>query len=674
MNLIYWLLCILIGVVPALLVYRRDSKKKIPIKWLPALLRFFICFSTAVLLLAPALPSTKEEEEKPLLVWLQDNSASMKRALGKDSVNYKKQMMTLHKQWANNYNLVVRSFGPDVTSDTVFSYNQKSTNIGNALQAVVEQYQDRNIGAVILSSDGVYNEGMDPLYAPLNAAVPVFTIALGDSTQPKDASIVRVHANKTVALNSEFEVIIDAKAFQLANSQSEIQLQQQGNILARAPLKIDNDRFHKTVTFRIKANAKGFQRYTAVIPALEGEPNTANNKMDFFVEVIDDEVKVLLLAAGAHPDIAAIRSALESVPQYKVTLVMGTIPQQMQQYDLVIAHQVPYIGGQTLDFGTLPVWYILGKQSNLTAFNQMQQSVKITGGGRPNDVLPELNTAFNYFSLHAAIREALGKMPPLSAPYGNYTVVGNSQSLLKQRIGNVITDYPLWVVNNDATPQAVLCGEGLWRWRVYEYKQYGKNEVVDELIRQTVSMLRIRKDKRPFRVYMDKHVYSDNEQVYVYAELRNDNGELITTPNVTLTITDTLNKRYKYNMEKNGNSYRLNAGLLSPGKYNYNGSVSFNGKSNNAEGGFVVEHVPLEDLRQNSDYHLMAQLAKQSGGQFFTLNTMAALNDSLQTHDMVKPIIHSDKTYEEFIDKKWLFFLILLIAAAEWLLRKYWSV
>lgn len=674
MTFLYWLLCLLIGLLPAYLVFRKDRKKNIPVKWLPALLRFFICFLTAALLLAPAFPSTKTEEEKPLLLWLQDNSTSIKTALGKDSIDYRKKTNALWDKWKDDYTLVTIGFGAGLSRDSVFKYDQRSTNIAQALQAATEQYQDQNIGAVILSSDGIYNEGLDPLYAPLGNAIPVYTIGLGDSTQPKDLSVTRVYANKVIALNSSFEIIVDIRADKLPGHQANLAVLHNGNSIQTTPVRIDKDRYAASFRFETKADAKGFQKYAVVLPQAEGEQNLSNNRMDFFVEVVDEQTKVLLIAASPHPDIAAIKEALENVPQYQTEVHFGNdLPANLNQYALIIAHQVPSVTGATLAASNIPTWFILGKQSNLNAFNQQQTLLKVAGGGNANDVLPLLNPGFSYFTIPANVREVLAKMPPLQAPYGTYTPSAEAQVLLQQQIGNVATAYPLWLIRNGSSPQAVLCGEGIWRWRLYEYKNTKKHEVVDELIRQTVSLLSVKKDARPFRVFMDKYIFSDNEPVNIYAELRNDNGELINTPQAALVLTDSTGKKLNYNFEKNGNSYRLNIGLLSPGNYTFKGNTANNGKTFSAEGSFIVESVPLEQLRTNADYNMMYTLARQSGGSFFTLANLEALTDSLKNSASVKPVIHTDKTYTQLIDTKWLFLIILLLASSEWLLRKYWN-
>lgn len=671
MAIVYWILCIIIGFVPAYLVYRNDRKKNIPVSWLPALLRFLTFFTTAALLLASAFSFKKNDEEKPLLIWLQDNSTSFGDALKSDTAKYRKDVQAVFDKWGNDYNVVPIGFGENTSHDSVFSYKQRVTNISNAIQTAADQYQDRNIGAIILSTDGVYNEGVDPLYLPVSNTIPVYTIASGDSAQPRDISVARVFSNKTVASGSMFEIIADVRADKLSGLNTNINLQQNGGNIKSVALLVDKDRFSGSVHFEVKATGKGFQKFTLAIPAAEGEQNVRNNKMDFFVNIIDEENKILLLAAAPHPDINAIKEALESVPQYKVEVrIANDFPDDAAKYNLVIAHQMPAVATNAERAKHLPIWYIVGTQSNVNVINQLQNVMKLSAGAG-NTAQPALNPSFSYFTLPQNIRDVLAKMPPLLSAGNASSLSGVSQSLLNNQTGNA----PIWAIQTGETPQAILNGEGLWRWRLYEYKNYKKHDVVDELIRQTVSLLSVRRDKDPFKVFMDKYVLTDNEQVYLYAELRNANLELINSPQAALEIKDSAGKALNYSFEKTSNSYRINLGLLAPGNYSFKGSTTYNGKSYESSGSFVVESMPLESLRTNADYGMLYQLSKNTGGIFFTRNNfMNGLADSIKANKSIAPVIHTQETHEPLINKKWLFFLILLFAAAEWLLRKYWNV
>jgi len=49
---------------------------------------------------------------------------------------------------------------------------------------------------------------------------------------------------------------------------------------------------------------------------------------------------------------------------------------------------------------------------------------------------------------------------------------------------------------------------------------------------------------------------------------------------------------------------------------------------------------------------------------------MQSLKDSIISNNNIKPISYSEKKTEDFINIKFLFFVILLLISAEWLIRK----
>jgi hypothetical protein len=53
-------------------------------------------------------------------------------------------------------------------------------------------------------------------------------------------------------------------------------------------------------------------------------------------------------------------------------------------------------------------------------------------------------------------------------------------------------------------------------------------------------------------------------------------------------------------------------------------------------------------------------------------NNVASLYDSIKKNETIKPVIQTYTETIPLVDWKWYFFLILLLAVVEWLLRKYW--
>ncbi len=672
--ILYWLLCLLIALIPTYFIYKKDKKKNIPIKWLPAFLRFLTIFLTLVLLLLPAIKKTQTIEEKPVVVWLQDQSESITKALtGKDS-SYINLVEQLWNQWESDYHLVSLGFGGKIERAEIFNYNQKTTNIAQAVQQVIDQYEERNLSAIILSSDGNFNEGMNPLHLNLNKNIPIYTIALGDSTQIKDASVSRIYANKKVALHSNFEIMADIQAVKLSGLRTEINLINNGEIIDRLPVHINNDQFSSTVKFEINAEETGFHNYAIGFATIADDQNEHNNQQNLYVEVVEESLKILLLAASPHPDIQAIKSALADRKDYKLDVEYVQDGQvELELYDLIIAHQVPNAALAVIP-ATKPVWYILGNLSNIPVFNNNQNAISIEQTGNANAVLPILEKGFNAFEIPRGMENLINQLPPMNAISGNYIPTGNNQVLFRQKIGQVQTEYPLWMITRTEVPKAILAGTGLWRWRMNEYRINKSTKITDELIRQTVSLLRKQNYEEQFNVYVNDAVFNEHEPISIFANLRNRNYELTNSEDVILQLTDSTGKVMNYNFQKQGNSYYLNLGLLSAGPYSFIGKTTYDGKDLESKGVFQVNAINLEELKSNSDYALLYNLSSETGGSFFTISSMPSLTDSLQNNQQVKPLLSQEDSHVNLIDFKWYFFLILGIATIEWLLRKFWSI
>ncbi|RQO31277.1 hypothetical protein DBR32_04730 [Taibaiella sp. KBW10] len=647
----------------AFLVYRKDKQKDVPVKWLPALLRFIAGSLTAGLLLAPAFSGLNNTEEKPTIIWLQDVSTSTKNALSQYQEKYQATQKATLAQLNKNYQVQIIGFGNTSIKDSIYTYTQKSTDIASAIERAAEQNQDKNIGAIIIASDGIYNEGSNPLFLQLPKPIPLYTIALGDSTTPKDIRINALHTNKTVSLGSTFEIFADIIATGLAGEQTTVSLNHNGKVLATQSLQINSINEASSISFNVVASTKGLQHYTVSVAKTGAEQNIQNNTQSAIVEVTEEKINVLLLAAAPHPDIAVIQNALKDAGQYKVDVVLnGSIPGNLKEYNVLIAYQ--FYAGTDLD--NIPAWYILGPQNNPGLTKRIMSLTGTSPIASANEPMALLNQSFNLYTLPANIKQTLPKMPPLTGVL--FQMKPGSNPLLSDQSGNSI-----WSYNPGKVPFSILNGTGLWRWNIYEYKNFKTQQTTPELIRQTVGFLQSPKDNKPFKLILPKHNLSDSEPLVVLAELRNSTGDLINTPEVILSVAGT-GKDMNYNFEKTGNSYRLQAGLLASGTYRLTAKVSYNGKTYEDYGLCYVSDVPLEALRTQSDYELLFQMAQKSQGRFFTQYNFNNLTDSLKKDGNIKIKIHSKSEIHPLIDLKWLFFLIIAIAASEWFLRKFWGM
>lgn len=671
MLILSLLIAIILSVLIAWLLYRADKKRAVPYPIVTAGLRGLLTFLCLFLLLSPKINKRNTETQKPVVLLLQDNSQSVKKALGKELNTYNQQVKSITEKLSGQYRLITWNLDGAVNKDSLNVYNRPTTDIAKALNEAGELYAEQNLSAVILASDGWYNEGTNPLYSdiPMNGAV--YSIAIGDTAIAQDVRISKVYANKTTSLNSQWELRADILATRCAGTQQNISISDaSGNIIATAPVNINSDRFDASVSFSVKADKAGLQQYKLNIPKIGGELNLANNKASVFVEVMQEKKKILLLAAAPHPDLKAIEESIKSLEQYELLIKMATeMPTDFSPYACIILHQLPSNNTnipETILRGK-SVWFIAGLQNNYFQLNALQKVVNFGMGIVPRGLEAQFNKSFSTFTLPANIAAVSDILPPLNVASGDFTSQASAQVLFSDAAGK-----PLWSVLPAVQATAVTSGEGLWRWRIYEYKNFGTHQVIDECIRQTINFLTANNNGKPFRTELSKYIWSNPEHISISAFLYNANNEPVNQPEAKITLKDSAGNLRNFSFEKNGNSYRIDVGSLPAGNYSYSAQTVFNGKTLSDAGSFVVEATNLEDQESGCNYPLMYSLAKKNSGATFTTATMMNVVDSITANNSIKPLLSEHIEAVDLISWRWIFFVILLVATAEWLLRKYW--
>lgn len=667
------ILALLMAGVAGYFSYRADQRRAVDRPWILAALRGAVVFLTALLLLAPVFTISKNDTLKPIVVMLQDNSRSIANALGADSTAYQKNMTDLIGRLSDDYKVVIWNLDGNSSQDSLFRYNNEVTDITTALDKVQEFYGTQNLGAVVLATDGLYNQGVNPNDHQLSKG-SLYTIGIGDTTTQKDIRIARTYANKTVSLNNTFEIRADIVADKSRGYNNTIRVTENGNALGSTTVSINTDNYDRSVSFNIKADKAGLHHYVITAPAQDGEVNTTNNRRDVFVEVVDEQKHILIAGYAPHPDIKAITSALSGLENYKITVRTGNdLPSLLDDYDILILQQLPgrnYKYNPTLQKTNKPIWYILGPQSDNAALTTMKKPAALNINPQSTRyIYSKYNRTFNAFTLPKNIAEVTDKMPPLLIAGGMIKPFPQSQTLFTDKGGN---GTPLWTLLQGKTPTAMLTADGLWRWRMYEYKNFGNTEVIDECIRKTVAFLSTADNKKTFRVTQPKYIWNDQEAIYFNAYVLNANGENINEPEVTLTISDSSGNEEAFSFERSGSNYQLNIGVRAGGTYMYVAKTQYGGRTHTETGSFHIESIPLELMETGADYAGLYSLAQKNNGVFFTSQQLASVYDSITNNINIKPVIETNIETVPLIDRKWFFFLILLFAVAEWLLRKYW--
>jgi hypothetical protein len=678
----FFILCIVLAVAYAAILYYRNPHEEfsaVLTRWLAAF-RFLAIGLLAFLLLSPMLKTIFRTSEKPVIIFAQDNTASL--LVGNDTTFYRQQYpqmaAALIDELQNDYEVKSFAFADKVTEGAAYDYSGMQTDMSALIDELLVRFANRNIGALIVASDGIYNHGINPLYNTARIRFPIYTIALGDTSVRRDLLVSKVNFNRIAFKGNTFPVEVLAEAHMLAGTRSTLTVTKAGNTLFSKAIEVTSDDFYETINLQLEASEAGLQRYNIRLASVADEITILNNSQDIFIDVLDARQKILVLAAAPHPDVAALRSAIESNYNYEVDVKMAAeFDGVVQGYNLIVLHQLP---SATLPMekviknassAKLPVLYILGISTDINRFNGLDAGLRITANQvNFNEAVPVLNPDFVLFNLSDDARKAVNDWPPLVAPFGDYRLLTSASVLMYQKIGSLTTELPLVVFNqNLETRTGIVAGEGLWKWRMHNYLKNNNHQAFNEVVTRMVQYLAVKVNKSFFDVASANN-FTENEPVILTAEVYNQSYEPINEPEVEITITNSDGDTYPFVFSKTARAYQLNAGALPVDNYTWEAKVHVGDKVFTDRGAFSISPLNIETINTRADHNLLFQLAEKTNGRMIYPDAMPQLADELRQRADITTITYSTRQYTELVNLPWILILIIALLAAEWLLRK----
>ncbi len=642
------------------------------------LLRFISVSLITFLLLTPLIRRTTRLFEKPVIAIGVDGSLSVGSSADSDMV--KKHLNTelekLTKELSDRFEVALYTFGQDVSTGLPKEFQGRHTDISGFFDELGQRYVNRNLGAVIMATDGIYNKGTNPYYAARKLGVPVYSVALGDTSLHKDALVKSISVSLQVYIDDEFpfEIIVELDKFM--GKEVKLLVRHSGAVVFGKSISAFNDRSLLRVSGTLQAREKGMQKYSVELETQGDEFNKANNKRDFYTEVLESRIRVALVYESPHPDISALVSALGSSSKFEVSQLKPTaLLKNDKVYDLYILYQLPSIAGisdlSKLLPGNSPVLYILGNQTDLTGFNRLKTGLIVNSQRKTmTDIQAAANPDFSLFGIDRESAGLIAEFPPLQCPSGAFETAALMDVLLYQKIGNVNTKYPLIMFFNlPERKTGIIAGENIWRWRISNYVQKSDFTLFDDMISRIAQYLSVKNDPSPFRINVKNRI-EEGDPLEFDALLFNPSHELINTPDVSLELKNEEGKTYPFIFNRTEKAYYLNAGYFPSGNYTYEASVKTTQSLYDKKGRLSITPLDIELVNLVADNALLQQISSRREGKVVSLKDIPKLAEILKSRNDLKPVIHLQRKYDELAMKWWMFVLLILLLSAEWALRK----
>ena len=647
-------------------IYKAKNKSKIG--WFLAFLRFLSLFGILLLLINPILTRKTLEVVKTPLPIVIDNSSSI------SFLKANERTLELYKKMQSNSDLQQKfdvqsyQFSDDFGPTKTFDFKGTQSNIDIVAKNLKSIYKNATYPTVLIT-DGNQTSGNDYVYS-FDAANKVYPIIVGDTTTFLDFKINQLNVNKYAFHKNKFPVEAFLQYSGTKSITADFIISQGNSVLSKQSIAFSPAKKTATVSVLLLADKTGLQVFKATISSKEKEKNTYNNTKNFAVEVIDQKTNIAIISAISHPDLGAMKRAIESNVQRKVTIAKPNEIKSLQDYNVLILYQ------PTTDFKTIfennkgtgiNTFIITGNNTDFNFLNQQQDNLNFKMSGQKEDYLSVFNGQFNLF---AADNIGFENLPPLQNAFGTVTTKGAVSVLLSSKIRSIDTNSPLLAfAENQGKRAAYLLGENSWKWRLQTHVNNQSFEKYDVFIDKIIQFLASNNSKKSL-VVEHESFYNSGEAIEITAQFFNKNYEFDEKARLTIAVTNTKTKQTKnYDLLKGNNSYKVNLDGLKAGSYLF--TVKELNSKTTYSSSFEILDFDIEKQFVNPDVEKLTQLATQTQGKAFFPDQVDVLIKTLLENDEYKAIEKNIVTKTPLIDWIWLLVLISFLLATEWFVRKY---
>lgn len=659
-----------------------------------------------ILLTQPLFRLSFTSIEPPTLALLADNSASMRiidaHGSRADALRAALRSDTFPRI-ARRADLRFYTFGlalrpSDAALTDTLPLNEEATNFSAALQGLARERILHHIDAAVVLTDGTPTLGRNPLYDAETLGMPVYTVGIGDTTEPKDLLIVRTVANQIVYSDVPTPVGVVLKSSGLPGGTVGVHLREGNTELAQTSLRLQPGTREYEITLTYTPHTEGTFRYTVQADILPGELTPANNRAVFMAHVLKSRLRLILLAGAPSPDVAILGQTLRENKNIDVTTLTqtsaggfyeGTLRrEQLDSADCLIllgfptAQTTPAIWTMvagTLLNSRLPLLFLAGRQVSYDRLRDLGPLLPFSVDAfAPTEQFATASAAESerlnpLIALRGPDDAALwGRLPPLYRTLSFFKARPESRVLAVARTENSSSPDPLLITRSVGDRKSLACtAYGLWRWRLLVQADPRTSDFLGAFLAAAVRWLTAPEEHRPVRVTPGKDLFVQGEPVEFTGQVYDQSARPVDNARVSLQarhgetsagieLRPLGNGRYEGTLEG-----------LGEGDYSYTATASLDGSSVGTDAGkFSVGGVRLELQDTRPNFTLLQLLATRTGGRFLTPDELGSLDSLLAGQGSFASQSVRRTREVELWNWRGLLAAIILLFATEWILRR----
>ena len=190
-----------------------------------------------------------------------------------------------------------------------------ATAIGSAMESAVAEIGRARAGALVIVSDGVANQGIDPVALARRLALPVSTIGVGSDSIRLDAAVARIQVNRTAFLGDDVPLAVTVHNQGLSGGGADLEVVDvtrpgREEVVTKQSIVWAADGAEQQVRLKFRPASVGQHFYEVRVSPRADEFTGINNRRMFALDVREEKNKVLVIAGTADWDLAFLNRAL----------------------------------------------------------------------------------------------------------------------------------------------------------------------------------------------------------------------------------------------------------------------------------------------------------------------------------------------------------------------------
>ena len=199
----------------------------------------------------------------------------------------------------------------------------KATRLGSAIAEAVDRSAGQPIAGIILLTDGISNDGLEPLPVAQRLgerSVPVYPIPLGMPGAP-DVAVRGLIVSDVVFYKDKVPLRVQIASGGYAGRTAKLTVSLDGQEVAGRMVNLSGKAQFEEVMF-IPEVKSGNANLEVSLSAMPGETNTVNNKFSKSLRVISEKIKVLYVEGKPRWEYRYLRQVLLRDPRLEVKFLL----------------------------------------------------------------------------------------------------------------------------------------------------------------------------------------------------------------------------------------------------------------------------------------------------------------------------------------------------------------